>query len=764
MKWIDPKPVEPAKPFREAIEGHPLVSKTLLRRGYSALADAQAFLDPQAYSPTPPSALPDLEKAVGRLLTALERGERVLVWGDFDVDGQTSTTLLVEALREAGGDVTYYIPDRKTESHGVHLPKLKTFLKSGMDLLLTCDTGIDAFDAAAYAQSQGVDVLITDHHDLPPTLPEAHAVVNSNRVPDTHPLASLPGVGVAYKVIQALYRRLGNPSDHYLDLVALGIVADIATQTKDTRYLLQKGLAVLQQSRRPLLQALFEMNDLNPLRVNEEHIGYIIGPRLNALGRLENANPVVEHLMIGVEADKAQRFAFKLDHLNHKRQALTEEIFKAAQTQIEKNPDLLEDYQALVLLDENWHPGVIGIVASRLVDQYHKPTILLTKTGPQAHGSARSLNGVHITEAITAQSDILDGFGGHPMAAGVRLPLENVPAFRRGLSEYITRTYGETLPEPTLVIDGYLPFSDLTLAFVQDLDRLAPFGPGNPALVLATRDVKIAAETLVGRDRNHRKLLLEDPEGTQQEVLWWHSADQDLPEAPFDLAYRVKATTFQGEKQVQVTWVDSRVRETPSLTTEPEPEREIVDLRATPQPQKALREIQDTHPDLFVWAEGKVDGDIPGEPRSQARPAAALAIWTAPPDRQTLQSILKQVDPGAVYFLCQTPEPSSEKAFRAHFMGLIKFTLLEKNGAASLTRLAEVTAARPNTIIQALNWLEARGEIRIRSRTEDHYQLTKGAGVTSERLPEAEKKLRNELQEIFAYRKHVQEAKVDNLL
>jgi len=297
-RWIPPEEVDLPDKFQAFIGGDPLVAQTLFRRGFQTPETAKAFLDPDAFSPCSPEALPDSAEAWKLLKAALETDHLILIWGDFDVDGQTATALLVEALRELGGRVDYHIPVRGQESHGITTKVLKSYLESGFDLLLTCDTGITEHENILRVRQAGTPVIVSDHHTLGETLPPANAVVNPQRLPPGHPLRTLPGVGVAYKLMQGLYQHMDKPfrAGHYRELVALGIVADVAELDQDTRYLLQKGLVSLRQTHRIGLQTLYRNAELNPLRLNETHIGFQIGPRLNAVGRLADANPMVEFL------------------------------------------------------------------------------------------------------------------------------------------------------------------------------------------------------------------------------------------------------------------------------------------------------------------------------------------------------------------------------------------------------------------------------------------------------------------------------------
>ncbi len=368
--------------FESEIGGHPIVSQTLYRRGITTLNEAHGFLNPAYYEPTPPSELPGLIKSVERILLELSSSRPILIWGDFDVDGQTSTTLLTSALTDLGTSVIHYIPNRASESHGLSVDSLARIIeRSRPGLIITCDTGIDAIEPVIYANSKQIDVIITDHHQLPPQLPDAFSIVNPASLDPDHPLSSLPGVGVAYKLIEEIYSRFDLDPTRYLDLVALGIVADVAHLSRDTRYLLQKGLSVLRNTTRSGLRLLFENANLNAENISEDQIGFAIGPRLNALGRLSDANTCVD-FFTKTDPDNILKLATQLEVLNTRRQELTERIFKETKEMVATNPELDDDFPILVLQGPtDWNPGVIGIVASRLVERYHKPVIILSKEG-----------------------------------------------------------------------------------------------------------------------------------------------------------------------------------------------------------------------------------------------------------------------------------------------------------------------------------------------------------------------------------------------
>ncbi|MEO6725701.1 MAG: DHH family phosphoesterase, partial [Blastocatellia bacterium] len=316
MRWQIPNSIIVPDELRSFVGGHPLVAERLARAGLTGIASSKAFLDPNAYQATSPFELPDTAIAVERLHRAIKLGELILIWGDFDVDGQTATTLLYTALLKLGANVQYHVPLRDGEGHGMHLPKLQEWLATGVRVIVTCDTGITSHEAVDVAQAAGVDVIITDHHLLGDTLPAALAVINPMRLPPEHALRELPGVGVAYELILALTD--GRNCDELLDLVALGIVADVAEQKKETRYLLQRGIALARLSTRPGLRALLEMAKINPLELDESDIAFGLGPRLNAQGRLGNAADSVE-LLSTLDAGRAAELASQLEGMNARR-------------------------------------------------------------------------------------------------------------------------------------------------------------------------------------------------------------------------------------------------------------------------------------------------------------------------------------------------------------------------------------------------------------------------------------------------------------
>jgi single-stranded-DNA-specific exonuclease len=775
-KWIEPGEDQAPQDLQEFVGGHALVSKILHERGLTSKAAAQAFLDPAAFQPTSPLDWPGMSEAVERIEQAIHSGERICVWGDFDVDGQTSTTLLVAILADLSANVTYHIPIREHESHGVNLPVLKALhAQEDFGLVLTCDTGIAAHESIDYANDIGLDFVVSDHHELPAQLPAARAIINPRLLPPDHPAGTLPGVGAAYKLAAELYRRAGHPEavEQHLDLVALGIVADVALQTGEARYLLQRGLAALRKPARTGLIALLEMADLQASGITEEHIGFVIAPRLNALGRLSDANPIVEFFTTK-DMGRARVLANHLEGLNARRKLLTEQVFQAAQAQLEQDPAQLNQ-PALVLSHPSWPAGVIGIVASRLVERYNRPTILISAPpGAAARGSARSVEGCNITQAISAQSALLLGYGGHAMAAGLSLEAERIPEFRRALQRTLAHSLGEQHPQPTLPIDGYLPLAELSFDLVADFERLAPFGAGNSALTFSSPKIRLASYSTIGRGGEHLQLILEDEAGNSHKVIWWQGAGWELPEAalegqPFDLAYHVRIGNYRGGSDLQVEFVDLRLRsDLEAVHVEAAAPIQVIDLRGQSRPRLRLEQILKDEP-CPVWAEGEARGslekyDIPAQDRYHLFPAPSLAIWTIPPGRQELEAALQAVSPNRVYIFGLQAGTDQPIEFLQRLAGLVKFAITSKGGRISLPALAAATAQPEATVRKGLAWLEAGGHIHIDDQQGSELRFTQGKGVTLAEQQAIEKQLRAMLAETAAFRAYFLRAEADRLI
>jgi single-stranded-DNA-specific exonuclease len=737
--------------------GDSLLAQLLVQRGVTTVDQARAFLDPAAYEPAPQAALPDLETAVDRLNQAIEQQELICVWGDFDADGQTATALLVSTLKDLGARVISYIPNRLTESHGIKIPALKRMLAEGIRLILTCDTGITEHEAVTTAQAARVDVIITDHHDLADTLPPAQAVINPKRLPPEHPLHELPGVGVAYKLAEALYQSQGQAaeSESLLDLVALGIVADVAQQTGDTRYLLQQGLKILQDTSRPGLQALLENTNLKTTRLNEDHIGYWLAPRLNALGRLGDANLAVELLTTDNRA-RARIIALQLEALNDRRKLLVDRVVMQALSLLADMPSLAEP-NAIVLAATDWHPGVIGIAANRLVDQYGKPTILIAlRPDGLGRGSARSVPGCDIHQALKTQAHLLSSFGGHPLAAGLAIQPENIPSFRQGLSAALADC--SIAPEKSITIDALVELPQISVELLATIQRLAPFGAGNPPVHLGCQGLRVVEEVVFGKVGTHKRLVVQDEAGRQQpNVIWWGGAVERVPQGRFDLAFTLSPDDFKGGDAVQVEWLAAREWAPIPVTRPPE----FIDWRHLPNAQASVSQL--TSPVPLIWAEGVTMPDLSPLPRHKLHPAAALVIWTAPPGQDIYQQALAAVRPQQIFLVGQPSPFDTFSPFVKQLMGLIKYAMLHQEGEVSLENLAAALGHRVTTVRLGLDWLVAQGKLTIYVEEDESLVLRFEQHSPTEAAATIEDMLKSALAETAAYRRFFRQAGLASL-
>ncbi|CAG0999332.1 Single-stranded-DNA-specific exonuclease RecJ [Anaerolineales bacterium] len=754
-RWLDPAPVNTNS--LESLNLPPLITQTLVRRGINDPVQARAFLRPDKLPSTP---FPGIEKAVDIINLAIRRKEIICVWGDFDVDGQTSTALLVQILQALGANVVYYIPVRGKESHGVHIESLKPILDNGAKLIVTCDTGITAHEAVDYTNSRGVDVVITDHHELGERLPNAKAIVNPKLLPKGHPLSNLAGVGVAYKLAEALLGQKSKvESQDLLDLVALGLIADVALLKDETRSLAQKGIQKLRETQRIGIKVMAELSGTSLETLTEETIGFTFAPRLNALGRLGDANPAVE-LLITNNLSRARILAAQIEGLNAQRRMLTSQVYEAAEAQLRANPSLLTE-PAIVLSHPSWPGGVVGIVANKLVERYHKPAILLNESEDGIlRGSARSIEGLHITDAIATQKDILRGFGGHPMAAGMSLAADQLPAFRKGLGKAIEKQLGEiAFEEPTLQIDAWLRLNEINLELAESLEMLAPFGAGNPPLTLATHNVVLKSAATLGKTREHLRLTVEDESGMTQGILWWGGAGEELPpaESKFDIAYSLRAGTrsVRGQKQVTLQFEEFRVVEEAPIEVKKE-KIEVIDYRLN------VGKLESLNAAMLVWAEGT--DRIKGKSRFELHPADEFAIYTTPPSPVESRKALESIQPKRVYVFAVPPSEEKPDDFLNRLAGLCKYAINRRNGKATIHELAVAMASRESAIEVGLQWLAAGGHLSV-TVEEDEVTLSAEKGDINQYLQkELYIALKGILNETAAYRKYFSSADLKALL
>lgn len=534
------------------------IAQTLINRGLTDEQKVSEFLYAGTDHIANPYDLKDMKTAVARIVRAIENSEKITIYGDYDVDGITACATLYKTLIRLGANVEFYIPDRQTEGYGLNIEALDSLIKTGTKLLITVDCGISAVSEIK-AVSGLLEIIITDHHQPPPELPAALAIINPKQPGCTYLEKHLAGVGVAFKLCQALWRHYNGAETNfldYLDIVAIGTIADIVPLTGENRILVKMGLERLTKTENPGLKALIEVCGLNDKKIDSSNVGFAIAPRLNAVGRVSKATAGVE-LLITNDPEHAHQLASLLDEENSARQAIEKLILAKAEEQLEKID--INAAKVLVLSGEDWHSGVIGIVASRLVDKYYKPVIMISVRDSYGKGSCRSIPAFNIYDALAACSDILTQFGGHRQAAGLTLPEQNIPLLRERLNTIAANTLSEADYVPVLTIDSMLPLETISAAFVEQLACLEPYGFGNPSPIFACRDVPLREKKLVGQQSRHLKLKLKNS-GVSDVIAWnmGELSDSLSCNENIDLVFVPKYNEWQGQKNLQLSAHDVR--------------------------------------------------------------------------------------------------------------------------------------------------------------------------------------------------------------
>ncbi|MFT9486971.1 MAG: single-stranded-DNA-specific exonuclease RecJ [Tepidibacillus sp.] len=463
---------------------------------------AMQFLQPDLAGLYDPYLLDGMKKAVDRIHSAILKNEKILIYGDYDADGVTSTSLLYKTLKTLKANFAYYIPNRFTEGYGLNKEALSQAEKQGFAVVITVDTGISAIEEAAFAKEKGIALIITDHHEPPPVLPDAYAVINPKKPNDTYPFKYLSGVGVAFKLAHAL---LGRVPTELIDIAAIGTIADLVPLYDENRIIASLGLKQMRETMHIGLKAMLEETGLAGKEITAGHVGFVIAPRINASGRLDTAGHAVR-LFISEKAEEATELAQLLNEINQERQGIVEQITEDAFQLIKQSQ--LDQYQVIVVANEGWNVGVIGIVASRILEKYYRPTIVLSidPETKMAKGSARSIEGYNIYQALTTVKDILPHFGGHPAAAGLSIHEKDIAQLRTRLHQLANEWLTEEDFIPIEKVDVICKIEDIDLQLVQQLERLAPYGIGNPTPKIVIDQSEVTEITVVGKEKQHLKL------------------------------------------------------------------------------------------------------------------------------------------------------------------------------------------------------------------------------------------------------------------
>jgi single-stranded-DNA-specific exonuclease len=562
MRWLESPndPITTGRLVRE-LKVSPLVARLLVERGLREPAAAHEFLHPSLSQLHAPERMAGMREAVERLRRALAQREKILIYGDYDVDGTMAVVVLLTALRTLGGQVEAFIPHRLTDGYGMRVPVIEDAAAQGYRVVISVDTGIREHAVLARARELGVDCIVTDHHLPDGHLPPACAILNPRRPDCAYPEKSLAGVGVAFKLAQALLgeRLTERVLQSYLKVVAIGTIADVVPLLGENRVIARFGLEGLRQPSQSGLEALIELAGLAGKEISAGDVGFRLAPRLNAAGRMENARDVID-LFTLPDAARVRAIAERLDELNRERQRVEDEILREIVERLEQRPEQAERY-TLVLAGEGWHRGVIGIVAQRLVERYYRPTLVVGVEDGVGVGSGRSIKGFHLLDGLAAVGDVFERFGGHAQAAGFALPAQRLPELERRFEEYTRTVLVRGDLEPVLRVDAQVDLAEIDWPLYHELTALEPFGMGNPTPVFSACGVRLVATPRILKDK-HLKLRVCQAARTLDVIGWgWAQRAPALAAGQqVDIAFTLEENNYQDTSSLQLVIKDLLIR------------------------------------------------------------------------------------------------------------------------------------------------------------------------------------------------------------
>ncbi|MCC7530626.1 MAG: single-stranded-DNA-specific exonuclease RecJ [Candidatus Melainabacteria bacterium] len=748
--WLVPKITPAEGEMIAAALGSELIARLLARRGFDSAAKIRAFLDSTSYTYTSPMELPDVDKAVARLTQAISAKEQITVYGDYDVDGVTGTSVLMTVLKRLGASVNYYIPHRTSEGYGLNLKAVSILAsKQRTKLIVTCDCGVSNFAEINFARSLGVDTLVLDHHTMPEILPPAIAIVHPKRLAEDHPLFHLPGVGVAYKVCEQLLidNGYGEEAESLLDFVVLGMIADLVPLVGENRHIVRNGLNTLLKSPRPGMQALLGQVQKSG---DTDMVAFGIAPRINAVGRLADANTAVE-LLTTNDAAVAENIAKQLQLENTRRQDLCEKIFLEADKMVQDKIDLSTD-RCIAIYKEGWHHGVVGIVASKLVEKYNRP-VFIGELEPEENvvkGSARGVEAIDLYQVLKANEHLLTRWGGHKMAAGWGVEGNKADVLCRALTETCNRMLAGDSMVATLNIDAEALARSVDIDLARNLQSLAPFGMGNRKPIFILRGMTCRSTRVLGKDGKHHRVMLEHAE--LQEVLecvMWNTqgiVPQDGQRV--DVAFTPEVNSYNGRDRLQLVLTDWRAekqgdddimvvhtsmkrssavpQKAPTTAAAVPGEVDAIsalagsrrEIRSQITTWKDLREFDNKNDvlkkaaerlgtDFVLFSETILEaGGLSVCDRTAVNPASNLIIWQFPPSSNVLKEVLDRVKPKNVFVVGQPDDVSDDASvFLKRLLGLIKYAVNNKDGQVEGEKLAALMGTSKMAIALALTLL-----------------------------------------------------------
>lgn len=737
--WIYPKKVEISQEIFDKITkltDSKIITQLLVNRGITTVEKAKEFMSPEDIELTSPYLFPEMEKSVERILQAIEKQEVIVVYGDFDADGVTSTSLLYKTLKYLDANVQYYIPDRTLEGHGLNSASICRLISGKKaKLIITVDCGVSNHTEITLAKGLGTDVIITDHHTIPEIPPAAYSIINPKQLTEETRVKYLAGVGVAFKLAQALLETFNKKEfeEEILPLVSIGTIADVVPLLDENRTLVNRGLNAVIKNKPLNIEILLKSAGYKVEKgISSEMIAFGIAPRINAAGRLADASIAVE-LLVSDDAERIEYLTGQLDHNNRQRQKICEDTFVQADQKVNREIDLDID-KAIILFDESWHAGIIGIVASKMVEKYHKPTFLFSidEDNKIARCSARGIPGLHLYEILDAHSNVFKHYGGHALAAGCVLDLEKISLeeFRMQLNQTVSANLNEEYLTPSLKVDANLSSSDLTKEFIENLEKIAPFGEGNPSPVFGMTDLTLKQFNVIGSNKNHLKIFVSDKEDNLLEAVWWQNNRLNAQVLDtVDVAFTPKINTFGEKVSIQL-----EVRDI-VIDSENKPVQPVkwIDHRNKPDMEKALANfVKTAKTEIAIFAEekGTLEYFIK-DPlcstklinRINMKKADQLMLLDFPCDVEILSSLVKNTDAKVIHLIGKKPQDTNSQQLIKTLSGMLKYAHTNMDGKVNLVDLA-IKLFTSNSVINAcIELLNKAKIIKINNKNQNYLEF-----------------------------------------
>lgn len=707
-----------------------LVERLLATRGITKPNDVKEFLNPLETKITHPNVFLDMKKAVERLYKAIEGKENILVYGDFDADGVTSTALLLRTFKELGAKVDYFIPDREKDGHGLNVKALVKLMASKKPkVIVTCDCAISDVEQVQFINSFKIDVIITDHHEAPEILPQALAIINPKSqnaldeklsAKEIEHLTSLAGVGVAFKLAQALlecYKKLEFIYD-IMPYVTVGTVSDVVPLIGENRYFVAKGLQLISSGKHYGLKKLLESAGyVLDQGITSEQIAFGVAPRINASGRLDTVEDALK-VLISDNKQEIEMSIISLNNFNKVRQELCETIFLEAEDMLKAEGN---SNNAIILFNPKWHIGIVGIVASKLVEKYYKPTFLMTfsEETKQIRCSSRSVEGVNIYDVLSANAELFDGFGGHAMAGGLSFDVEKI-AFedvKKALNSTINEILDGKELSPILKVDLQLEPSEVDGNLISDIERLQPFGASNPNPVFVLNNLTLLQKKLMGSNKNHLKMTVEDTQHNTYDCIWWSKGDISLSSGDrLDIAFCPQINSFNGSTTIQLILKDvhsDNLEDDDVPAQKQSSEIKIYDHRKKTNIFSSVEDyVKTSSLNIAIFAEEKTALDklksfkILSEKvcnRQNLKKSDVIMFFDYPASQEIFDEIIEKTSPKFMHFMNYEVKNLDEKEFLKTFSGMLKFAHNNKNGVFDIERSASFLAQTKETIIELLN-------------------------------------------------------------